>query len=88
MNDNLISDLDVLRLVIFALLSISIALLRCNRRMNVFFKCHSAWDSRLDLVCWLCLWCIGNEFMEWWLSGIIVLMVGFLFNFYLYKKFK
>lgn len=88
MNDNLISDLDVLRLVIFALLSISIALLRCNRRMNVFFKCHSAWDSRLDLVCWLCLWCIGNEFMEWWLSGIICAALVLSFHIYIDKKFK
>ncbi len=88
MNDNPTSDLNVLRLVIFALISISIVLLKCNRKIDAYLRHHFIWESWLNTICWLFAWYISNEFMEWWLSGIICAALALSFHIYIDKKFK
>lgn len=84
MNDNFAFNLGTWGLVLFAFISIGTVLLMFNSRINAYLKRHFILECLLDSLLWLSIWFIGNEFMKWWVSGIIALLL----TVYIEKKAK
>lgn len=79
MNDNCAFDLGTIGLMLFALIPISIVLLMFENRINHYLKSHFILGAMAINLLWLSIWFIGNEFLKWWLSLIIALLLtGFI----------
>lgn len=76
MNNYLAFDLSIVGLIVFAVIAIIVIILMFNSRVNAYLQQHFTLDNMVNSFLWLSLWFIGNEFMKWWISGIIAFIIA------------
>lgn len=78
MNENFALGLNNTGLMMLAIIIIIVVVLMFNSKMKTYLTHHFILKSALSTLLLVCLWYIGNEFMEWWLSGIIAIFISIL----------
>ena len=73
MNDNYSFDFELIGLIMFSLLPICIVLLKKNEHV----KSYLLLDSIVTCLLLISIWFIGNEFVKWWISIIIALLITY-----------
>lgn len=77
MNDNYSFDFELIGLIMFSLLPISIVLLKINKHVKSYLQRHLLLDSIVTCFLPISIWFIGNEFVKWWISMIIALLITY-----------
>ena len=65
--------LSWLQIILLVMASLAFVVLKMAfRSVNAYLKKHWLLDSVYDGLMWVPLWMVGNEFVEWWVSAILV----------------
>ena len=77
MNDNYSFDFELIGLIMFSSLPICIMLLKKNEYVKSYLQRHLLLDSIVTCLLLISIWFIGNEFVKWWISIIIALLITY-----------
>lgn len=66
--------LNWIQILFLALLALSFVLIKVlSGKVRRYLEKHWIIDAFYDGMMWVPLWFIGNEYLEWWVSAILVL---------------